>query len=230
MLVKSKLKTSTVIMEVNVDEFAACLNYVTCNKDSFPYNIMPIIRQPVRLDDKTISGYNSLIKNGVFSINNEGYPVLSTKIPTITDFITCLDTLNTIVTVKLIIGKRFITFFYIRGTSFWTLFWRNSADSIMVASASNMVDVGTILLEIIKPQFNNLGGEHKTLKICYYDDYGEVKAETAIETDDNTRRIRMVENKPNMDSFITVGESYPKQYYSMLSLHNRISQLLSYEQ
>jgi hypothetical protein len=142
------------VVSLTTSEFCACMNYAMVNGKTYPLEILGLTVDEI--DEQATSGYNSLIDEDAFRISSDGYPELMDASPTVSDFVISLDEMTYISTIKAIVSKSHMQFYWFHGETTWVLMWKTKTDWYICSDSSNK-EPATVFMELVRAVLRHLG-------------------------------------------------------------------------
>lgn len=107
------------IITVKFDELCALLNFATCSIPDFPFGAFGGRVNADTVYDDALTGYNSLIRAGLFRINGDGYPEINplTRLDDLVWTITALRTNTRVILLEMRRNKNHARFVIVKSPS-----------------------------------------------------------------------------------------------------------------
>lgn len=200
-----RLECGVDVISLTIPEFDACMNYALVNGRSYPLSIIGL--NPKSVDELSVSGYNSLIDIGAFAISDDGYPELMDGIPTISNFVISIDEMESIVTIKAIVNKSHMQFYYLHGDSTWAIMWKTKTEWYVCAQ-SDRFSAAVAFMELTKTIVSNMGSASVGFHFTWWAMSGEQIMDTIMHSKSD---IIFVEKKPENTMLASMIEKWPNR-------------------
>ena len=200
-----RLECGVDVVSLTIPEFDACMNYALVNGRPYPLSIIGLDSKKV--DELSVSGYNSLIDIGAFAISDDGYPELMDNIPTISNFVIAIDEMESIVTIKAIVNKNHMQFYYLHGDSTWVLMWKTKTEWYVCAQ-SDRFSAAVTFMELTKTIVSNMGSASVGFHFTWWAMSGEQIMDTIMHSKSD---IIFVEKKPENTMLASMIEKWPNK-------------------
>jgi hypothetical protein len=139
-----QLPNGTNVISMSQNEFLAIVDYALAGQENYyPVDLLGLSEK--KIDAVAIDGYNELIDDGVITIDDEGYPESNDSNPDATLMISALSTASIILTIKLSLDRRRMTFYLVHGDDCWLLLWRSKNDYRAIVETDNLNPARTFL-------------------------------------------------------------------------------------
>lgn len=218
MQLRKTLASGLNVNELTAAEFYACIDYATMGGGTYPLQTLGISTADV--NNYAVSGYNSLIDEKAFHINQNGYPELTASVPDITNLLFSLDEMKCIVTMRVSLGKQSITFYYLHGSDSWCILWRKKTSWFLV-TANAPVTPSTTILELTNTVLSQLGNQRIAIHLTWIAPNDQpIMATAFISTKDSD----FVERQPQ-SNLLGAGHAWP-EHYLLGSLGERLDSVL----
>jgi hypothetical protein len=194
-----RLDCGVEVVKMTTPEFYACMNYALVNGRTYPMAILGLDTDQV--DEHAVSGYNSLIADGAFRIDTDGYPELMDAIPTISSLVISLDEMTYLTTVKATVSKSRMQFYWLHGEHTWSLMWKTKTDWY-VCSASSEYRPSTVFMELVKVVMKNLGHTSIGFHFVWWTMNGNQLMSTIMRSKHDTIFIERRPENPILSSMI----------------------------
>lgn len=223
MQVVKRLKTGLTVRELTVAEFYACVDYAVSNGRQYPLAEMGLKADVV--EEHSVPGYNAMLSERVFEIDGDGYPALTINVPDMTDFILALDGMQTLLTIRLALGKRSLMFYYVHTDTEWAIIWRNGKAAWDVVAGTYTTPPAPTLVELASSTLVQAQSSHVGVRYSFYSMTGEQLAVTEITS---AKDVGFIEQKPAVPVLANGVEDddWPQIYSGLGSMIVRAAAIL----
>lgn len=221
MQVKKKLKSGLIARELSTAEFYACVDYAVSNGRQYPLETMSLKRETV--EQYSVPGYNALLDAGVFEIDDEGYPALTTNVVDMTDLILALDGMQSLLTIRLALGKHSLTFYYVHSDNEWAIMWKQDKTAWNMVAGTYTTPPAITLIELAAGTLTQADRAHVAVRYSFYNMAGQQVAITEIAS---TRRDGFVEQRPAYPALADGVDDWPQFYRGLGSMLMRATDIL----
>ena len=219
MQVVKRLNCGVDVVSMTVPEFDACMNYTLVNGKDYPLNILGL--DPDKIDEQAVTGYNSLINSGAFDIGDDGYPELMDAVPTVSNLVISLDEMTFITTIKAIVGKNHIQFYWIHGKTTWVIMWKTRTEWYVCSAPADYMP-STVFMELTKTVTRNLGKASVGFSFTWFSMKGEQMMSTIMRSKSD---VIFIEKKPENPVLALMIKKWPNRM-SLADFAERAGSLL----
>lgn len=223
MQVKKRLDTGLTARELTAAEFFACVDYAVSNGRQYPLDEIGL--KPDAVEQHSVPGYNALLDAGVFEIDEEGYPSLTVNVPDMTDFILALDGMESLLSIRLALGKRSLMFYYFHTDSEWAIIWRSGKTAWDVVAGTYTTPPAPTIVELASSTLMQAPATHVGVRFSFYSMTGDLLASTEIVS---AKDIGFIEQKPSAPALASDVEDddWPQIYSGLGSMIARAASIL----
>lgn len=203
-------------------ELYACIVYAIQTRPSF--NVRALGCDPAAIERYAIAGYNNLIAQGAFMIDDDGYPSITMNAPDIVNFVSALRATKSVLVMMVSSGKKSFPMYYFHSDISWAFVWRNNREEwVVVAGVLAANPPENTWYRLVRKTLDTKATAKVGFKLSWFTPEGESLYHTVISAE---RGHDFTEPEPESSIIRGVQSTWPAVYMGSLQLMDRMEFLL----